>query len=91
MRWIIIGVSVVFVAAVLVFAIQNFQSVTVAFLSMRMSAPLALLVIVIYVLGMVTGGSIWTLLRRAIGNRSGPRSAERSASVAQMRRSEIQE
>ena len=64
MRWIIIGVSVVFVAAVLVFAIQNFQSVTVAFLSMRMSAPLALLVIVIYVLGMVTGGSIWTLLRR---------------------------
>jgi uncharacterized integral membrane protein len=66
MRWIIIGVSVVFVAAVLVFAIQNFQSVTVAFLSMRMSAPLALLVIVIYVLGMVTGGSIWTLLRRAI-------------------------
>jgi hypothetical protein len=33
---------------------------------MRMSAPLALLVIVIYVLGMVTGGSIWTLLRRAI-------------------------
>jgi hypothetical protein len=57
MRWIIIGVSVVFVAAVLVFAIQNFQSVTV---------PLALLVIVIYVLGMVTGGSIWTLLRRAI-------------------------
>jgi uncharacterized integral membrane protein len=66
MRWINIAVSVIFVAAVLIFAIQNFQSVTVAFLSLRMSAPLALLIVVIYLLGMVTGGSVWALMRRAI-------------------------
>jgi putative membrane protein len=66
MRWINIVVSVVFVAAVLIFAIQNFQTVTVAFLSLRMSAPLAVLIIVIYLLGMVTGGSVWALIRWAI-------------------------
>jgi hypothetical protein len=31
-----------------------------------MSAPLALLIVVIYLLGMVTGGSVWALMRRAI-------------------------
>ena len=66
MRWIIIVVSVVFVAAVLVFAIQNFQKRHGGLPEHADGAPLAVLVIVIYLLGMVTGGSVWTLIRRAI-------------------------
>ena len=66
MRWINIVVSIILVAAVLIFAIQNFQTVTVAFLGLRMSAPLALLTIVIYLLGAVTGGTVWALCRWAV-------------------------
>ena len=65
MRWIHITVIVVLVAAMLIFAVQNFQSVTVTFLNFRISAPLSVLMIVIYVLGMATGGSLWALLRWA--------------------------
>ena len=66
MRWVNIAVIAVFVAAILIFAIQNFQSVTVSFLNFRIGAPLAFLVIVIYLLGMVTGGSVWALIRWAV-------------------------
>ena len=66
MRWVNIVVCMIFVAAVLLFAIQNFQTITMTFLSLRMSAPLALFIIVIYLLGMVTGGSVWALIRWAI-------------------------
>jgi uncharacterized integral membrane protein len=66
MRWINIAVSVVFFAIILIFAFQNFQTVTVSFLDLRMSAPLAVLIAVIYLLGMVTGGSLWAFVRRAL-------------------------
>lgn len=66
MRWIHSAVIVLFVAAILVFAVQNFQSTTMAFLGFSVRLPLALLVIVVYLLGMATGGSVWSLLRRSI-------------------------
>lgn len=66
MRWAHITVIVIFVAATLIFALQNFQIVTVAFLGLRFSAPLALWVAVIYLLGMATGGSTWALMRWAV-------------------------
>jgi lipopolysaccharide assembly protein A len=65
MRWFHIAVIVVLAAAMVTFAVQNFQSVTVTFTNFRISAPLAVLIIVIYVLGMATGGSLWALLRWA--------------------------
>lgn len=65
MRWINIAVVVLLVAAILIFALQNLELATVSFLQFRVSAPLALLAIVIYVLGMVTGGSAWSLVRWA--------------------------
>ena len=49
----------------LIFALQNFQSVTVSVLRLQFSSPLALLVIIVYVLGMATGGSAWALVRWA--------------------------
>ncbi|HKY88154.1 MAG TPA: hypothetical protein VJL90_15460 [Pseudorhodoplanes sp.] len=66
MRWINVIVVAVLVAAILLFAVQNFQSATVSFLNFRISAPLALLAAVIYLLGMVTGGSVWGLVRWAM-------------------------
>jgi lipopolysaccharide assembly protein A len=65
MRWVNIAVITIFVIATLIFAVQNFQSVTVTFLNFRITAPHALLIAVIYLLGMVTGGSVLALMRRA--------------------------
>jgi uncharacterized integral membrane protein len=66
MRWFYTAVIAILVAAMLIFAVQNLQSVTISFLGMRMSAPLAFFITVIYLLGMATGGSAWALMRWAI-------------------------
>jgi putative membrane protein len=66
MRWVYMAVVVAIAAATLVFAVQNLQRVTISFLGLSMSAPLAVLVVVIYLLGMATGGSAWALMRWAV-------------------------
>ncbi len=66
MRWVYLAIVVVFVAAAIVFALQNMQSVAVAFLGLAISAPLAVVVFVVYVLGAATGGSLYALLRTSI-------------------------
>jgi len=65
MRWMYVAVIVVLALVTLIFALQNFQSVTVSLLRLQLSVPLALLVIIVYVLGMATGGSAWALVRWA--------------------------
>ncbi|MFZ0839972.1 MAG: lipopolysaccharide assembly protein LapA domain-containing protein [Xanthobacteraceae bacterium] len=65
MRWVYLLIIIVFALATLIFAVQNLDTVTVSFLSMRVAAPLALLVLIIYVLGAVTGSSLLALLRRS--------------------------
>ena len=65
MRWIHLFVVVMFAAAVLIFVVQNFTIVTMSFLGFSARAPVALLVALVYVLGMATGGSLWSLLRRS--------------------------
>jgi putative membrane protein len=65
MRWMYVAVIAVLALVTLIFALQNFQSVTVSFLRLQFASPLALLVIVVYVLGMATGGSAWALVRWA--------------------------
>jgi uncharacterized integral membrane protein len=66
MRWLHLAVIVLFAAATLIFAVQNFGIVTMSFLGLSARAPLALLVAIVYVLGMATGGSLWALLRRSL-------------------------
>ena len=66
MRWVNIAVIVILAAVIVIFALQNLQSVTMGFLGFRISVPLAILVAVIYALGMATGGSLWSLFRWAI-------------------------
>jgi len=66
MRWLNIFVVALFVVAMTLFAIQNFQIVTLSFMGFGARAPLALLVFIVYVLGMVSGGSLFALLRKSI-------------------------
>ena len=65
MRWIYLAVIIVFAGAVIVFALQNLEIVTMSFLGFNARVPLALLVAVAYLLGAATGGSLLALLRRS--------------------------
>jgi len=65
MRWVYLAVIVLFALATLIFAVQNLERVTVSFLGFSGTAPLAVLAILIYVLGALTGGSLLALLRRS--------------------------
>jgi uncharacterized integral membrane protein len=65
MRWVYFAVIVLFVIATLVFSLQNFEVVTMSLLRFQVSAPLAVLTIVVYLLGAITGGSLFALLRRS--------------------------
>jgi len=66
MRWIHSAVVVIFALAVLIFVLQNFTMVTMSFLGFSARAPVALLAALAYLLGMATGGSLWSLLRRSL-------------------------
>ena len=66
MRWLYLAIVVVFVAALIIFVFQNTQSVDISFLALGVTPPLAVLVFVVYVLGALSGGSLYALLRRSV-------------------------
>ena len=66
MRWFYLAVVVVFVAALIVFVFQNTASVDVSFLARGATLPLAVLVFIVYLLGALSGGSLYALLRRSV-------------------------
>lgn len=66
MRWFYLAIVVVFVAALIIFVFQNTQSVDVSFLALGATLPLAVLVFIVYVLGAMSGGSLYALLRRSL-------------------------
>ena len=66
MRWVYLAIVIVFVAALIIFVFQNTQSVNIAFLALGVTLPLAVLVFVVYVLGALSGGSLYALLRRSV-------------------------
>jgi uncharacterized integral membrane protein len=76
MRWIHLAVITLFALATLAFAVQNLEVVTMSLFHLEVRAPLALVTIVVYLLGAITGGSLFALLRRSykgarlIGNAS---------------------
>jgi lipopolysaccharide assembly protein A len=73
MRWVYLIVVVLFVAAIVLFGVQNLDLVTMSFLGFSARAPLAVLAVVVYVLGAVTGGSLLALLRKSVhGSRARP-------------------
>jgi uncharacterized integral membrane protein len=66
MRWIYLAIIVLFVAAIIIFAVQNLAAVTMSFLGFSVRAPLAVLAAVVYVIGAITGGSVFALLRKSV-------------------------
>ena len=66
MRWLYLAIVVVFVAALIIFVFQNTESVGVSFLALGITLPLAVLVAIVYVLGALSGGSLYALLRRSV-------------------------
>ena len=63
MRYLYIGLIVVFTALVVLFKFQNLESATVSLFSASLTLPLSILVLAIYLLGMLTGGCLVALLK----------------------------
>ncbi|MBL8415592.1 MAG: hypothetical protein JNM42_14225 [Propionivibrio sp.] len=63
MRYVYAGLILVVTAVVLMFNFQNLTSVTVTLFSMSLTMPASLLVIGVYILGMVSGSALFSLLR----------------------------
>jgi len=57
---------VLFLGAVAIFCVQNTGPVAVRFLGWGMTAPLPVVVLVVYLLGMMTGWAVLSFLRRSV-------------------------
>ena len=63
MRYVYIGLIVVFTALVLLFKFQNLETATVSLFSASITLPVSVLIFGVYVLGMLTGGCLYALLK----------------------------
>jgi uncharacterized integral membrane protein len=63
MRYVYLALIVLFTAAVLLFKFQNLTSVTISLLGMSATLPVSRLLILVYVLGMLTGSALFGLIR----------------------------
>jgi uncharacterized integral membrane protein len=66
MRTIYLLVFIVLVALIVIFAFQNLAAVTVNFVGFSITAPMAAVVIAVYILGMLTGSSLFGALRKSL-------------------------
>jgi len=71
MRYLYIALIVAFASAVAMFKFQNLEAATVTLWSMSFTLPMSILVLLIYVLGMLTGGFMLALLRSWIQGAKG--------------------
>ena len=58
--------SICIIVLLVIFAVQNFDSTTIDFFNWSITLPLAITIVVIYVLGMLTGGMLWSAIKRAV-------------------------
>lgn len=63
MRYVYIVLIALLVGVVVLFKVQNFESATVSLFSLSMTLPMSMLVLLIYLLGMFTGGLMLQLVR----------------------------
>lgn len=66
MKYVYLALVVLFAGIVLAFKVQNLESVTVSLLSASITLPVSMLVLLVYVLGMLTGGAFFALLRALV-------------------------
>lgn len=72
MRYLYIAIVVVIAAIVILFNIQNVESVSVSLFSVSVTMPTWLMVYLVYIAGMLTGGVMWDFLRKSIHRASQP-------------------
>ncbi|EWH03746.1 DUF1049 domain-containing protein [Halomonas sp. BC04] len=70
MEKLLLAVKIFIAVLVLILVVQNIVMVEVRFLTWGLRLPMALLLVVIYLLGMVTGKSLWTLFQRLYRDRT---------------------
>jgi uncharacterized integral membrane protein len=63
MKILYVACVVVFAAIVLLFKVQNLETVTVSFLGASMTMAVSVLILIVYGLGMLTGGFLLAVLR----------------------------
>lgn len=73
MRYVYMVLIAVLVIVAALFMIQNTESASVSLLSMSFTLPLSMLVFLIYLLGMFTGGFVVQLVRTWIRGARAPR------------------
>jgi lipopolysaccharide assembly protein A len=66
MRWLYLVAICLLAITTLVFAIENMEVVSIDLLWFGVRLPLALLIVVVYIVGMATGSSFWALIRRSV-------------------------
>ena len=66
MRVIHMTCLVLFIGAIAIFCVQNLETITVKYLGWSVTVPLPLLVFLIYLLGMLSGGAVLSFMRRSI-------------------------
>jgi len=70
MRFVFLATFVLLVAIAIIFALQNLRPVTVSLLGMTIHTRVAVLAVAIYLLGVVSGGSLLALVRRSYAGAS---------------------
>ena len=73
MRYVYMVLIALMVGIVVLFKVQNLQTVTVTLLSMDFSMPVSIMVLLIYVLGMFTGGFMLQWVRTLMRGARAPR------------------
>ena len=66
MRYAYIALVAVLAALLVLFMVQNLQSVTVALFAINLAMPVWVLVLIIYTLGAFTGGAVYAFLRASV-------------------------
>src|SRR4051794_17263844 len=66
MRFVYLLILLLALAAIVIFAVQNNQTVTLQYVNWSITCPLPLLIGLVYLLGMVSGWTVIGLLRRSL-------------------------
>lgn len=56
-------VLVIFMILIIIFAIQNSETISIEMFKWSVTLPVSILVILIYILGMTTGGILFSVIR----------------------------
>ena len=79
MRWVYLVLLLITVTVIVVFIVQNHESQTVTFFNQRFTAPLSLIFVAVYLLGMWSGGTVVAFVKRAYRHATGREEQKRAS------------